>query len=98
LYGILEPNKEAQMKAVKPPEQWNTYDITFKAPRVDDKNKVTKKGYVKVELNGVAITEGEFDKTTGGALDNKLGESGPIMLQDHGNKIRFRNIWLKPTE
>jgi hypothetical protein len=98
LYGILEPNKEAQMKAVKPPEQWNTYDITFKAPRVDDKNKVTKKGYVKVEFNGVAITEGEFDKTTGGALDNKLGEPGPIMLQDHGNKIRFRNIWLKPIE
>jgi hypothetical protein len=98
LYGILEPDKEAQKKAVKPPEQWNTYDITFKSPRVDDAGKVTKKGYVKVALNGVPITEGEFDKTTGGAMDNKLGEPGPLRLQDHGNTIRFRNIWLKPLE
>jgi hypothetical protein len=98
LYGILEPSKDAQKKAVKPPEQWNTYDITFKAPRVDANGKVTTKGYVKVALNDVVITEGEFDKTTGGALDNKLGESGPILLQDHGNTIRFRNIWIKPLE
>jgi hypothetical protein len=96
LYGILEPNKEAQKKAVKPPEQWNTYDITFKAPRVDEGGKVTKKGHVKVELNGIAITEGEFDKMTGGSLDSKMSnDPGPIRLQDHGNKIRFRNIWIK---
>jgi hypothetical protein len=97
LYGILEPNKEAQAKAVKPPEQWNTYDITFKAPRVDEAGKVTTKGYVKVVLNGIAITEGEFDKMTGGSWDDKMTNSpGPIRLQDHGNKIRFRNIWIKP--
>jgi len=98
LYGILEPNKDAQKKAVKKPEEWNTYDITFKAPRVDDKGKVTTKGYVKVELNGVAITEGEFDKMTGGNIDDKIGEPGPLLLQDHGNKIRFRNIWIKPLD
>ena len=86
------------MKAVKPPEEWNTYDITFKSPRVDADGKVTEKGYVKVELNGVVITEGNFDKTTGGALDNKLNDPGPLLLQDHGNKIRFRNIWIKPLE
>ncbi len=98
LYGILEPSKEAQKKAVKPPEQWNAYDITFKAPRVDDAGKVTKKGYVKVDLNGVTVTEGEFDKTTGGAMDQKLGEPGPIRLQDHGNTVRYRNIWIMPLE
>jgi hypothetical protein len=98
LYGILEPNKEAQMKAIKPPEQWNTYDITFHAPRVDAQGKVTEPGTVKVVLNGVTITEGKFDKATGGAIDDKLGEPGPIRLQDHGNKIRFRNIWIEKLD
>jgi hypothetical protein len=95
LYGIIAPNKEAQQKAVKPPEQWNAYDITFHAPRVDDKGKVTESGRVTVVLNGVTlIDDGKFDKVTGGALDDKIGTPGPIRLQDHGNKVRYRNIWL----
>jgi hypothetical protein len=99
LYGIIAPDEEAQKKAVKPPEQWNTYDITFHAPRVDSDGKVTEKGRVTVKLNGVTlIDDGKFDKTTGGALNDKLGESGPILLQDHGNTVRYRNIWLKPIK
>jgi hypothetical protein len=97
LYNLITPIKSAQEKAVKPPEQWNTYDIAFQSPRVGPDGKVTEKGKLTVRLNGIAIIEnGEFDKTTGGALDDKLGEPGPILLQDHGNKVRFRNIWLKP--
>jgi len=96
LYGIIAPDKDAQQKAIKPPEQWNTYDITFHSPRVDDNGKVTEKGRVTVVLNGVKIIDdGTFDKVTGGAMDEKLGEPGPLRLQDHGCKIRFRNIWLK---
>jgi hypothetical protein len=97
LYGIIAPDKEAQQKAVKPPEQWNSYDITFHAPRVDDKDKVTEKGRVTVVLNGVTlIDDGKFDHATGGALSNKLGEPGPLLLQDHGCKVRYRNIWIQP--
>jgi hypothetical protein len=104
LYGIIAPDKKAQEKAVKPPEQWNTYDITFHAPRVDNQNKVTEKGRLTVKLNGVTIIDdGKFDKWTGGELDNKMGQPGPILLQDHQNKgggpnVRYRNIWLKPLE
>jgi hypothetical protein len=104
LYGIIAPDKAAQAKAIKPPEQWNTYDITFHAPRVDDKGKVTEKGRVTVALNSVKIIDdGKFDHVTGGELDRKLGEPGPILLQDHQNKsggpnVRYRNIWLKPLE
>jgi hypothetical protein len=97
LYGIIAPDKEAQKKAVKPPEQWNTYDITFHAPRVDEKDKVTEKGRLTVVLNGVTlIDDGKFDRVTGGALNNKLGEPGPLLLQDHGCKVRYRNIWIQP--
>jgi hypothetical protein len=97
LYGIIAPDKKAQQKAIRPPEEWQTYDITFHAPRVDDKGKVTTNGAITVGLNGVAIIDhGKFDKVTGGALDEKIGNPGPILLQDHGCKIRFRNIWYLP--
>ncbi len=97
LYGIIAPDKDAQKKAVKPPEQWNTYDITLHAPRVDDQGKVTEKGRLTVVLNGVTlIDDGKFDHATGGALDTKLGTPGPLRLQDHGCKVRYRNIWLQP--
>jgi hypothetical protein len=93
LYGIIAPSKNAN----KPPEQWQTYDITLHAPRVDTDGKVIKKGHVTVVQNGETIIDhGEFDKVTGGALDEKIGEPGPLLLQDHGCKVRFRNIWLKP--
>jgi hypothetical protein len=99
LYGIIAPDKQAQQKAVKPPEQWNTYDIDFRAPRVDEGGKVTEKGRLTVVLNGVTlIDDGKFDRVTGGAIDNKLGEPGPLLLQDHGCKVRYRNIWIQPLE
>lgn len=93
LYGIIAPSKNAS----KPPEQWQTYDITFISPRVDDQGKVTTKGQLTVVHNGETIIDkGSFDKVTGGAMDEKLGEPGPIRLQDHGNKVRFRNVWIRP--
>jgi 3-keto-disaccharide hydrolase len=95
LYGILKPSKNAN----KPPEQWQTYDLTFKSPRVDGDGKVTTKGELTVVQNGETIIDkGQFDKVTGGAMDEKMGYSGPIRLQDHGCKVRFRNIWLQPIE
>jgi Domain of Unknown Function (DUF1080) len=97
LYGIIAPDKAAQQKAIRPPEEWQTYDITFHAPRVDSQGKVTEKGVITVVLNGVAIiNHGKFDHVTGGALDEKIGNPGPILLQDHGCKVRYRNIWYKP--
>ncbi len=95
LYRIIAPSKNAS----KPPEQWQTYDITFHAPRVDNHGKVTRKGRITVVQNGtIIIDNGEFDHTTAGAQDEKLGEPGPIRLQDHGCKVRYRNLWIEPQK
>ena len=97
LYGVIAPDPKAQQKAIRPPEQWQTYDITFRAPRLDDQGKVTDKGSLTVVLNGVAIIEnGRLDRITPAEVDKKIGTPGPILLQDHGCPIRFRNLWLLP--
>jgi hypothetical protein len=95
LYKIIAPSRNAS----KPPEKWQTYDITFHAPRTSGQGKVTDPGEVTVVQNGVTVIDrGRFDHSTGGALNENLAEPGPILLQDHGCKVRYRNIWLKALE
>lgn len=78
-----------------PPLQWQTYDITFQAPRFDAEGKKTDDARVTVVHNGVTIQENlKLFKTTTLALDNNIKEPGGICLQDHGNEVQFRNIWL----
>ena len=78
-----------------PPLQWQTYDITFHAPRPDGTGTESKSARVTVVHNGVKIhDELELPGPTGGALDSNITEPGGIYLQDHGNPVQFRNIWL----
>ena len=72
-----------------PPMQWQTYDITFHAPKAGEPARAT------VVHNGVTIhDEKELPGPTGGALDGNVNEPGGIYLQDHSNPMQFRNIWL----
>jgi len=73
-----------------PPTQWQTYDITFYAPGADRSN-----ARVTVVHNGVTIHDNiSLPKPTGGALDSDVNKAGGIYLQDHGNPVQYRNIWL----
>ena len=78
-----------------PPMQWQTYDITFTAPRFDSAGAKTQDAAVTIVHNGVTIHDKrEIPKPTGGRLDANITEPGGISLQDHGNLVQFRNIWL----
>jgi len=78
-----------------PPMQWQTYDVTFRVPRFDEKGSKTSDASLTMLHNGVTIhNRVKIPNPTGGALDNKLSEPGGIYLQDHGNLVQFRNIWL----
>ncbi len=78
-----------------PPLQWQTYDITFRAPRFDAGGSKTEDAVVTVVHNGVTIHDRrKLPGPTGGAMDGNESEPGGIYLQDHGNPVQFRNIWL----
>jgi hypothetical protein len=84
------------VNACKPPLRWQTYDITLHAARREG-DKVVKKARLTVVQNGLTIIDDkEMSPTPGGVGDVKEGEFGPIMLQDHGNAVQFRNTWIKP--
>ena len=73
-----------------PPTQWQTYDITFYAPSAEKRN-----AQVTVVHNGVTIHDNvSLPRPTGGALDSDVTKAGGIYLQDHGNPVQYRNIWL----
>jgi Domain of Unknown Function (DUF1080) len=85
----------AKTNAALPPLVWQTFDIDFTAPRFDSAGKKTASAKATVLLNGVTIYENqELDPPHGAAA--RLGEAptGPLMLQEHGMPVQFRNIWI----
>lgn len=92
IYGIAAP----LVNACRPPGEWQTYDIVFHPPKQGADGKV-QSGSVTVLHNGVLIqdhTELKGD-TTAAANFTGVAAQGPIMLQDHGHRVRYRNIWVR---
>ncbi|MFT5124236.1 MAG: hypothetical protein ACI97B_002871 [Verrucomicrobiales bacterium] len=98
LYGRAKP----LVNASRGPGQWQSYDITFHRPQFDADGKVTKKATFTVLHNGVLIHD-KLVLSGGTGWDGPHsispyrahGDKGPIKLQDHGNPVRYRNIWIK---
>ena len=78
-----------------PPLQWQTYDITFYAPRFDAQGRKVANARITVVHNGVTIHDNlELPGITPGGISKKEAPTGPLLLQDHGNPVQYRNIWL----
>lgn len=79
-----------------PPLSWQTYDIDFTAPKFDTDGNKTANARATVRHNGVVIHDNlEIPAhTPGGVLGGEGPTPGPIFLQDHGNPVRYRNIWV----
>lgn len=83
------------VNACRKPGEWQTYDIVFHAPKFDAGGKLTAAGHLTVLHNGVLIQDNvEIKEPTGGG-DKGTGD-GPLHLQDHGNLVRYRNVWVRP--
>lgn len=78
-----------------PPMQWQSYDITFRAPRFDSTGEKTKDARLTVLLNGIKVQDNtKVPEPAPAALNRNVTEPGGIMLQHHGNPAQFRNIWV----
>jgi len=96
IYGQKPP----LVNATRPPGQWNVYDIVFIAPRFLADGSLKTPARLTVVHNGIVVQLDE--QLLGPTSHRKLPQykahapKGPIKLQDHGNPMRFRNIWVRP--
>ena len=98
IYGQYPP----LVNASRAPGEWQVYDIVFRAPRFDAQGAVTRPARITVLHNGILVQDnvelsgptGHYQRPPYRAHADRL----PITLQDHGNPIRFRNIWVRELE
>jgi len=90
IYKVSEP----RVNMCYPPLSWQTYDVDFTAAKYDGDKKVSN-ARITVKHNGVVIHEDlEVPKATAGGRVKEGPEPGPVYLQDHGNPVVYRNIWV----
>ncbi|MEN8772151.1 MAG: DUF1080 domain-containing protein [Akkermansiaceae bacterium] len=101
LYGRSKP----KVNAARKPGEWQSYDIIFHRPLFDKDGEVTRRATFTVLHNGVLIQDhtvlsgGTGWRGPHAASDYKAhADKMPLSMQDHGNPVRFRNIWVRPLE
>ncbi len=90
------------VNACRKPGEWQTYDILFTAPRFHADGLLERPGFVTVLHNGVCVLN-HFELQGSTAYDRPPSYEPhpvrmPILLQNHGNPVRFRNIWLRELQ
>ena len=92
MYGQFPPLATVPKK----PGEWQSYDILFHAARLDPAGALIERARVSVLQNGIWIHDNVAvgDRNTD-TLGPEAHKAGPILLQDHGNRVRFHNIWLR---
>lgn len=95
LYEIRDPD----VNMCLPPLSWQTYDIDFIAARHDAEGNKVANARITVRHNGELVHQDvELPRATRAAPVAESPDDGPLYLQDHGDPVRFRNIWLVPRE
>ncbi len=110
LYGFAKPLSNACRK----PGEWQVFDIRYRAPRRNEAGTIIQDGGVTVWFNGTKVQDGTafgeprsafhpFRFGTTPYLEKvrdrqKRTMTGPVFLQDHGNPVKFRNVWVRPAD
>jgi hypothetical protein len=97
--GSVYKDHAPLVNAMRDPLSWNTYDVIYTAPRFKPDGRLDYPARITVLHNGVVVQ----NNTTINGLTNYIGlhlypdahGEDVISLQDHGNKVQFRNIWIR---
>lgn len=98
IYGQYPP----LVNAARQPGEWQTYDIVWLAPRFDKNGKLIRPAYLTLFWNGVLVHY--HTPLLGPARHGAVATysphppTGPLRLQDHGVRVRFKNIWYRPLQ
>ena len=94
IWGLTPP----RVNACLAPGQWQTYDITFHAPQWNGNTKV-RNAHATVVLNGVIVQDDVLiPSITQGGRIAEGPTAGPILLQDNGSRVQFRNVVVTPLD
>jgi hypothetical protein len=97
--GSIYKQTPPMANAMRRPGEWNTYDIVFNAPKFRSNGDLEKPGYVTLIHNGVlALNHFELLGPSGFTAAPHYephAETGPIVLQFHGDPVQYRNIWVR---
>jgi hypothetical protein len=93
IYGVAD----AITNAALPVGVWQTYDVHFTAARYDVNGTKTANARITARLNGVLIQSDVEVPGTTLTFEPEAAGPRPIVLQDHGHEVQFRNIWVDPA-
>ncbi|MEN0109758.1 MAG: DUF1080 domain-containing protein, partial [Planctomycetota bacterium] len=97
--GAVYKQTAPMANAMRKPGEWNTYDIFWTCPQFNASGQLEEPAYITVVHNGVLLLN--HFAVRGDTPWHRppryvdIGPKGPIALQDHGNPVRFRNIWVR---
>ena len=97
--GAIYKQTPPMVNAMRPPSEWNTYDILWTRPRFSGDGSLQSPAYITALHNGVLILN-HFELLGNTPFDRppsyqQHDDRLPIALQDHGNPVAFRNIWVR---